>query len=198
MHDLCAGGSFVSSILFSLRLAIQVGLVSTLCVVVVGVIIAYVLATFEFRGKMLVDIVCTLPLVLPPSVTGYYLIILCGRNGVIGGWLYAATGWTIMFTWYAAVLASFVVALPLMVRAAHGPADRAAVVAARHHGWRGAGFCPGHGRIWCYAYAGRQYPRSHRYHAVGHLCQCQQRRLVAGACHGADIYPDFSRFSVCR
>jgi molybdate transport system permease protein len=49
-------------------------------------------------------------------VTGYYLIILFGRNGWIGKVLYAWTGWSLMFTWYAAVLASFVVALPLMIR----------------------------------------------------------------------------------
>jgi molybdate transport system permease protein len=58
----------------------------------------------------------TLPLVLPPTVTGYYLIILFGRNGFIGKQIYAWTGWSIMFTWYAAVLASFVVALPLMIK----------------------------------------------------------------------------------
>ena len=60
----------------------------------------------------------TLPLVLPPTVTGYYLIILFGRNGLLGGFVYQWTGWTIMFTWYAAVLASYVVALPLMIKTA--------------------------------------------------------------------------------
>jgi molybdate transport system permease protein len=55
---------------------------------------------------------------LPPTVTGYYLIIAFGRNGFIGKYLYDLTGWSIMFTWYAAVLASFVVALPLMIKTA--------------------------------------------------------------------------------
>jgi molybdate transport system permease protein len=70
----------------------------------------------HFRGKELFDILFTLPLVLPPTVTGYYLIILFGRNGFIGRLIYEWTGWSVMFTWYAAVLASFVVALPLMIK----------------------------------------------------------------------------------
>jgi len=70
----------------------------------------------DFKGRELLDILFTLPLVLPPTVTGYYLIILFGRNGLIGKLLYQWTGWTVMFTWYAATLASFVVALPLMIK----------------------------------------------------------------------------------
>ena len=79
--------------------------------------VAYLLAMKNFRGKEVLDILVTLPLVLPPTVTGYYLIILFGRNGLIGRILYEWVGWSIMFTWYAAVLASFIVALPLMMKA---------------------------------------------------------------------------------
>lgn len=78
--------------------------------------VAYLLAMKNFRGKELLDVLFTLPLVLPPTVTGYYLIILFGRNGFIGRLIYGWTGWSVMFTWYAAVLASFVVALPLMIK----------------------------------------------------------------------------------
>ena len=78
--------------------------------------VAYLLAMKDFKGRELLDILFTLPLVLPPTVTGYYLIILFGRNGLIGKLLYQWTGWTVMFTWYAATLASFVVALPLMIK----------------------------------------------------------------------------------
>ena len=60
----------------------------------------------------------TLPLILPPTVTGYYLIVLLGRRGLLGAPLHAATGWTIAFTWYAAVIAATVMALPLLVRTA--------------------------------------------------------------------------------
>ena len=77
---------------------------------------AYLLARKSFKGKELIDILFTLPLVLPPTVIGYYLIILMGRNGLIGGSLYRWTGWSIVFTWVAAVLASFVVSLPLMIK----------------------------------------------------------------------------------
>ena len=104
------------SILFSIRLSLQVASVATVFVGIVGLSIAYVLARKNFRGKEIVDILFTLPLVLPPTVTGYYLIILFGRNGLIGRPVYEWTGLTIMFTWYAAALASFVVALPLMIK----------------------------------------------------------------------------------
>ena len=105
-----------STLLFSLRLSVQVALAATFLIVMVGVTVAYVLASKDFKGKEFIDILFTLPLVLPPTVTGYYLIILFGRNGLIGRLLYDWTGWGIMFTWYAAVFASFVVALPLMIR----------------------------------------------------------------------------------
>lgn len=105
-----------STLLFSLRLSVQVALAATFLIVMVGITAAYLLASKNFKGKELIDILFTLPLVLPPTVTGYYLIILLGRNGLIGRFVYDWTGWGIMFTWYAAVLASFVVALPLMIR----------------------------------------------------------------------------------
>jgi len=106
------------SVLFSMLLSLKVAAVSTSMIVCCGIPIAYLLARREFRGRELLDVVCTLPLVLPPTVTGYYLIVLFGRNGFVGRLVYDATGWSIMFTWYAAVLASFIVALPLMIKTA--------------------------------------------------------------------------------
>ncbi len=103
-------------VFFSLCLSLQVALVATAFVMVVGVSVAYVLALKNFRGKEMLDMLFTLPLVLPPTVIGYYLIVLFGRNGLLGRYLYGLTGFSIMFTWYAAVLASFVVALPLMIK----------------------------------------------------------------------------------
>lgn len=102
--------------LFSMRLSLQVAAVATAFVFLIGITVAYILARKDFKGKELLDVLFTLPLVLPPTVTGYYLIVLFGRNGVIGKQIYQLTGWTIMFTWYAAVLASFIVALPLMIK----------------------------------------------------------------------------------
>ncbi len=89
---------------------------ATFFVVLVGTGVAYLLARKNFKGKEILDILFTLPLVLPPTVTGSYLIILMGRSGLIGGVLYRWTGWSVVFTWYAAVLASFVVSLPLMIK----------------------------------------------------------------------------------
>jgi molybdate transport system permease protein len=106
------------AVLFSIRLSLQVAAVSTALIVLTGLPLAYFLARKDFRGREVLDVLCTVPLVLPPTVTGYYLIILFGRNGIIGRHLYLLTGWSIMFTWYAAVLASYVVALPLMIKTA--------------------------------------------------------------------------------
>jgi molybdate transport system permease protein len=116
------------SILFSLRLSLQVATAATLLVVLIGTGMAYLLARKNFRGKELLDILLTLPLVLPPTVIGYYLILFMGRNGLVGKYLFHWTGWSIMFTWYAAVLASFFVALPLMIKT-----TRAAIESVDHN-----------------------------------------------------------------
>jgi molybdate transport system permease protein len=102
----------------ALSLSIRVAVLATALNALVGVPIAYLLARRRFPGRALVDLLTTLPLVLPPTVTGYYLIVLLGRRGWLGGPLYQATGWSIAFTWYAAVVAATVMALPLLVRTA--------------------------------------------------------------------------------
>jgi len=102
----------------ALLLSIRVAVLATLLNGLVGVPLAYILARRRFRGRGLVDLVTTLPLVLPPTVTGYYLIVLLGRRGWLGASLYHATGWSIAFTWYAAVVAATIMALPLLVRTA--------------------------------------------------------------------------------
>jgi molybdate transport system permease protein len=91
---------------------------ATVVTSVVGLALAFLLARREFRGRELLDAVLTMPLVLPPTVTGYYLIVLLGRRGLLGAPLFRLTGWTITFTWQAAALAATVVALPLMIKAA--------------------------------------------------------------------------------
>jgi molybdate transport system permease protein len=102
--------------LTALRLSLQVAVAATALNALVGIPIAYVLARRRFWGKSVVDVLVTLPLVLPPTVIGYYLIVLLGRRGYLGAPLYEATGWTVVFTWYAAVVAATVMALPLLVR----------------------------------------------------------------------------------
>lgn len=108
----------MEGLLFSIRLSLQVALVSTVLILITGIPLAYLLARRDFRGREILDMILTLPLVLPPTVTGYYLILLFGRTGLIGRIIYEWTGYSIMFTWAAAVLASYVVALPLMIKTA--------------------------------------------------------------------------------
>jgi molybdate transport system permease protein len=102
----------------ALGLSVRVAVLATALNAAIGIPLAYALARRRFAGKALVDLAVTLPLVLPPTVTGYYLIVLLGRRGWLGAPLYAATGWTLAFTWYAAVVAATVMALPLLVRTA--------------------------------------------------------------------------------
>ncbi len=107
-----------SEITSALWLSVQVAVAATVLNALIGVPLAYVLARRRFLGRGLVDLVVTLPLVLPPTVTGYYLIVLLGRRGVLGSPLYTLTGWSIAFTPWAAVVAAAVMALPLLVRTA--------------------------------------------------------------------------------
>ena len=89
--------------------------VATLIIATVGLALGLLLAKGRFPGQDLLASFFTLPLVLPPTVSGYYLIVLLGRHGLIGESVYNLTGWTVAFTWQAAVIAATVLALPLMV-----------------------------------------------------------------------------------
>jgi molybdate transport system permease protein len=100
------------------RLSILVAGLATLLVAVLGTWSGWTLARRRFRGREWLDALLNLPLVLPPTVTGYYLIVLLGRRGLLGQPLFELSGWSVPFTWVACVVASAVMALPLMVRAA--------------------------------------------------------------------------------
>jgi len=102
----------------ALLLSLRVAILATLLNALVGVPLAWALARRRFRGRAVLDLLVTIPLILPPTVTGYYLIVLFGRRGWLGGPLYQLTGWSIAFTWYAAVVAATIMALPLLVRTA--------------------------------------------------------------------------------
>lgn len=82
-----------------------------------GILLGWLLARKNFHGKLLVETLIYAPLVMPPVVTGYLLLVLCGRNGPVGSWLDRTLGRQLIFTWQGAALASAVMALPLMVRA---------------------------------------------------------------------------------
>ncbi len=96
--------------------SVTVGLGALALMFVPGVAIGWLLARRNFRGKIIVETLTFLPLVLPPVVTGYVLLVMFGRRGVIGGWLYDQFGIEIAFTWAGMALASAVVGFPLMVR----------------------------------------------------------------------------------
>jgi molybdate transport system permease protein len=104
--------------LVALGLSLKVALWATLIDVVLGVALGYLLARGRFPGRNLLDAVLTLPMVMPPTVLGYYLLVVVGRNGPIGHWLEAAFGIRLIFTWQAAVMAAAVVAFPLVLKAA--------------------------------------------------------------------------------
>lgn len=101
----------------ALGLSLRVGLCCVLFSLPPGVLLAWLLARRQFRGKLLLDGLCHLPLVLPPVVTGYLLLVVFGRRGAVGGFLQDTLGLTLAFNWKGAVLASAVVGFPLLLRA---------------------------------------------------------------------------------
>ncbi len=98
-----------------LKLSLLVVTIATVIIATLGLALGLLLAKGRFHGQELLASLFMLPLVLPPTVSGYYLIVLLGRHGLIGGVVYNLTGWTVAFTWQAAVIAATVLALPLMV-----------------------------------------------------------------------------------
>ena len=98
-------------------LSLKVAIFGVMLTLPIAFALAYILARGRFPGRILLDAIVHLPLVLPPVVTGWMLLILFGRSGPIGGWLDRVFGVTLMFRWTGAALAAAVMALPLMVRA---------------------------------------------------------------------------------
>lgn len=103
---------------FPLWLSLRVAGLSTLLAVGAGLAVAYVLANRRFRGKEILDAAVTLPLVLPPTVLGYYLLVLLGRESALGKVYEWAFGSPLVFTWQAAVLAAFLHSAPLLIKSA--------------------------------------------------------------------------------
>lgn len=101
----------------ALKLSLQVALAAVGFSLPIAVFTAWLLARKEFAGKSLVDGFVHLPLILPPVVVGYVLLVGLGRNGIVGGFLHDVFGITIAFTWKGAAVAAAVMAFPLMVRA---------------------------------------------------------------------------------
>jgi len=98
-------------------LSLQVSALATLCALPVAVWVAYILARKRFWGHGLLNGIVHLPLVLPPVVTGYLLLVVFGRQGALGGLLFDTFGVTLAFRWTGAALAAGIMGFPLMVRA---------------------------------------------------------------------------------
>jgi len=102
--------------LIALGLSLKVALWATLIDLVLGIGFGYLLARGRFPGRDVLDALLTLPMVMPPTVLGYYLLVLIGRNGPIGHWLQQHFGINLIFTWQGAVIAAAVVAFPLVLK----------------------------------------------------------------------------------
>jgi molybdate transport system permease protein len=101
----------------AIRLSMIVGLTSVAGSVGFGIALAWLLARRQFWGKSIVETMLNLPLVLPPVVTGYMLLVMFGNKGVLGGYLNDWFGIRLVFDWKGAALAAAVISFPLMVRA---------------------------------------------------------------------------------
>jgi molybdate transport system permease protein len=127
---------------FPLWLSLRVASLATIIAMAIGLLLAYVLANRNFRGKEALDAAVTLPLVLPPTVLGYYLLVVLGRESAIGRLYEWVFGSPLVFTWQAAVVAALIHSTPLLAksaRAALESVDRSYQRAARTLGaseWR--------------------------------------------------------------
>jgi molybdate transport system permease protein len=106
--------AFLSPLLLTLKVAS----VATLGAFILGLGMAHGMSKLRFPGRDWLDAACTLPMVLPPTVLGYYLLVLIGRNGIFGKWLLETFGISLVFTWQGAALASAVVSFPLIYKSA--------------------------------------------------------------------------------
>lgn len=107
-----------SSVLTPLLLTLKVAGWATLLALIAGIAAGLLLARRRFPGREVVDAILTLPMVLPPTVLGYYLLVLFGRHGWLGQWLDETFGVSLIFTWQGAVVAAAIVAFPLVFKAA--------------------------------------------------------------------------------
>lgn len=101
----------------ALKLSLQVAFIAVTLGLPFAIFVAWLLARFDFPGKTLLDTVVHLPLVLPPVVVGYFLLVVLGTKGPIGGWLLETFGLRLIFTRWGAAVAAAVVSFPFMVRA---------------------------------------------------------------------------------
>lgn len=117
-----------------LALSLKVATVATVLALLAGIALGWLFARTRIPGRTVLEAAFMLPLVLPPTVIGYGILVLAGRRSPIGGWLREHFDYTIVFSWHGAVVASAVVALPLVLKsasAAFAGVDRTLEAAAR-------------------------------------------------------------------
>lgn len=102
----------------ALALTLKVAGWATALNLVLGVAVGWAMAHWRFPGRDLADAALTLPMVMPPTVLGYYLLVVIGSQGVVGAWLLQHFGIRLIFTWQAAVIAATIVSFPLVFKAA--------------------------------------------------------------------------------
>ena len=102
----------------ALALTLKVAGWATAINLVLGVGVGFAMARCRFAGRDLIDAALTLPMVMPPTVLGYYLLVVIGSKGIVGAWLLEHFGVRLIFTWQAAVIAATIVAFPLVFKAA--------------------------------------------------------------------------------
>ena len=180
--------------------SLRIAAISTVAVFFLGILAAYYIAKLPRLVKGVLDVVLTLPLVLPPTVVGWLLLVLLGPNRPIGAWVQAHFGLRLVMTWWSAVFATVVVAFPLMYRTARGAFEsfdptlaeaaatlgrsniwifwrvRMPVLPPGHPGGDCAGLCPGSGGVWCHLHDRRLHPRPHRHHLHHRLSALADRQ----------------------
>ncbi len=117
-----------------LALTLRVAVAATLLALLLGVALGWLFARTRLPGRRLLEAVCMLPLVLPPTVLGYGILVLTGRRSALGGWLREHFDYSLVFNWHGAVVASTLVALPLVLKgasSAFAQVDRSLEAAAR-------------------------------------------------------------------
>ncbi len=148
----------------AIGLSLKVGATAVASSLPFGIVVAWLLARHRFIGKTLFDGLIHLPLIVPPVVIGYLLLVLLGRRGPIGGWLFDTFGVTLAFTWKGAAIAAAVMAFPLMVRAIRLSVERStAAWKKRPVRWvpaRCGSFSPSPCRFPCRAWSLARYWRS--------------------------------------
>ena len=116
-----------------LWISLKTAFVATVITFIIGIVISYKMANYRGKGRGIIDGIFTLPLILPPTVVGFFLLLICGKNGVIGK-IIMSFDKNIIFTWSATVIAATVVSFPMMYRtcrSAFEQIDKNMILAAR-------------------------------------------------------------------